>query len=64
MNVLEERLSKKHPQPIGLVAKKVRKTGTPSESTPPDNVPTWAVIKDTGNVRVTVYHNKPFLCSI
>ena len=48
MNVLEERLLKKQPQPAGLVAKKVRKTGTPSTSTPPENAPTWAIIKDTG----------------
>ena len=35
MKVLDSRLSKKHPQPTGLVAKKIRKEGEPSTSLPP-----------------------------
>ena len=47
MAVLDGRLSKKQPQATGLVAKKVRKTGTPSDSVQPEDAPVWAVIKDT-----------------
>ncbi len=48
MAVLDGRLSKKQPQATGLVAKKVRKTGIPSDSVQPQDAPVWAVIKDTG----------------
>ena len=47
MDVLDRRLSKK-PQPAGLVAKKVRKIGTPSDCTPPNDAPAWALAKDNG----------------
>ena len=56
MNVLEERLLKKKPQSAGLVAKKVRRTGTSSSSTPPDNAPVWAIIKDTGMLTFALIH--------
>ena len=46
-DVLDKRLSKK-PQPAGLVAKKIRKIGTPSDCTPPFNAPAWALIRDNG----------------
>ena len=39
MALLEERLA----HPVGLVAKKVRKIGSPSKSLPPVNAPVWAV---------------------
>lgn len=47
MGVLDQRVSKK-PQTAGLVAKKVRKIGTFSDSEPPVDAPTWALAKDTG----------------
>ena len=43
MALLEERLGQKDPHPVGLVAKKVRKIGSPSKSLPPINAPVWAV---------------------
>ena len=43
MALLEERLAQKEPHPVGLVAKKVRKIGSPSKSLPPVNAPVWAV---------------------
>lgn len=43
MSILDERLSKKETHPVGLVAKKVRKIGSPSTSVPPINTPGWAV---------------------
>lgn len=46
MVILDERLSKKETHPVGIVAKKVRKNGPPSRSSPPQNAPTWAVNPD------------------
>lgn len=47
MMVLEQRFSKKQKKaPLGLVAKKVRKIGSPSESPPPFGAPLWAVKKE------------------
>ena len=43
MEVLDARLSKRKPQPVGMVAKKVRQIGVPSKSHPPLNAPDWAV---------------------
>lgn len=43
MVVLDERSARKESHPVGLVAKKVRKMGPPSKSTPPKNAPSWAV---------------------
>ena len=43
MALLDERLTRRNDSPIGLVAKKVRKIGSPSESLPPTNAPVWAV---------------------
>ena len=59
MNVLDLRLVKKQPQPSGLVAKKVRKIGTPSDSLPPYDAPSWALDKDTcmyANLNVEIVH--------
>ncbi len=46
MEVLDGRLSKK-PQPACLVARKVRKIGTPSNCAPPENAPVWALAMDS-----------------
>ena len=43
MAVLDERLARSNDAPIGLVAKKVRKNGSPSKSLPPANAPPWSV---------------------
>ena len=47
MVVLDRRLSKtQQQQPVGLVAKKVRRVGEPSSQPPPPGAPVWAVKKD------------------
>ena len=47
MRVLEQRLSKKQQQlPTGLVARKIRRDGVPSDTLPPPGAPVWAVRKD------------------
>ncbi len=43
MSTLDSRIAKKQPASPGLVAKKVRKLGEPSSTTPPDDAPKWAV---------------------
>ena len=43
MAALDGRLARKESHPVGLVAKKVRKIGSPSQSLPPANAPSWAV---------------------
>lgn len=43
MSTLDARLAKKESHPVVLVAKKVRKIGSPSHSLPPPNAPSWAV---------------------
>lgn len=45
MGVLDTRLAKTQQRQlaIGMVAKKVRKEGTPSDSLPPPDAPSWAV---------------------
>ena len=44
MAVLDRRVLKSQPsQPIGLVAKKVRRAGEPSTQPPPPGAPSWAV---------------------
>ena len=44
ISVLNKRLDDKAPKDItGIVAKKVRRQGSPSTSVPPTNVPAWAV---------------------
>ena len=43
MMKLEKRASKRQPQPVGLVAKKVRYSGDASNSEPPTDAPVWAV---------------------
>ncbi len=43
MSTLDSRIVKKHP---GLVAKKVRKLGEPSSTTPPDDAPKCIVSRD------------------
>ena len=57
MGVLDERLqTKQQHQTIGLVAKKVRTVGQPSDSLPPPGAPTWAVKKvDTQNGKYFAY---------
>jgi hypothetical protein len=46
MALLDERLTRRNDSPIGLVAKKVRKIGLPSETLPPTNAPVWAIDAD------------------
>ena len=46
MEVLDTRLAKKNPQSPGIVAKKVRKAGEPSNSLPPTDAPSWAIRKE------------------
>ncbi len=46
MSTLDSRIAKKQPASPGLVAKKVRKLGEPSNTTPPDDAPKWAVNSD------------------
>lgn len=55
MDVLDRRLSKK-PQPAGLVAKKVRKVGAPSDCEPPSDAPAWALIRDNGTYIILWRH--------
>ena len=43
MAVLDQQLARSNDAPIGLVAKKVRKNGSPSKSLPPANAPPWQV---------------------
>ena len=43
MALLDLRLAQKEPHPVGLVAKKVRKVGSPSKSSPPINAPVWSI---------------------
>lgn len=45
MAVLDSRLanSQQHQLATGMVAKKVRKEGAPSDSLPPPDAPSWAV---------------------
>lgn len=45
MELLDVRSAKKNLQPLGLVAKKVHKQGTPSDCLPPPDAPSWAVQK-------------------
>ena len=47
MQLLDKRLSQtQQHQPVGLVAKKVRRVGEPSSQPPPPGAPVWAVKKD------------------
>ncbi len=46
MSTLDSRIAKKQPASPGLVAKKVRKLGEPSSTTPPDDAPKCAVSSD------------------
>ncbi len=43
MQILDAHAAKKKQQPAGLVAKKVRKEGEPSDCLPPPDAPAWAV---------------------
>ena len=55
IEILDKRLEKKKQKDVcGLVAKKVRKLGNPSSSTPPTDAPSWA-IHHQGSV-VTIYN--------
>ena len=58
MQVLDERLQmKQQHQTVGLVAKKFRTVGQPSDSLPPPGAPTWAIRKtdsQNGNVRTFI----------
>ncbi len=49
MSKLDQRAGRRQPQPIGLVAKKIRKVGIPSTSKPPLDAPVWAVNQLQGN---------------
>ena len=66
MEVLVERLRKKQPnQTAGLVAKKVRTVGRPSDSLPPPGAPTWAVKKtDSQNGKQCVHTLLNFILSL
>ena len=58
MEVLEDCLAK-GPQrqlAVGMVAKKVRKEGTPSDSLPPADAPSWA-LKDHPHQSASTWHN-------
>ena len=49
MAVQDKRFSRKQqqqPAAVGLVAKKVRKSGEPSLTKPPPDAPLWAIKKD------------------
>ena len=46
IEVLEKRIEKK--QLLGPVAKKIRRVGHPSESSPPTDAPPWAVTANEG----------------
>ena len=54
MAVLDERLARKESHPVGLVAKKVRKVGSPSLSLPPPYAPAWSVDPE--------YNQSEFIC--
>jgi hypothetical protein len=61
MAALDGRLARKESHPVGLVAKKVRKIGSPSQSLPPANAPSWAVSPDYGKGKI---HANDSLCII
>ena len=47
MVLLDQQLNQtQQQQPVGLVAKKVRRAGEPSSQPPPPGAPVWAVKKD------------------
>ena len=43
MAVLDSRMTQEQKMPSGMVAKKVRRQGSPSTSIPPSDAPPWAV---------------------
>ena len=50
MQVLDQRFNnKQQQQPAGVVAKKVRSIGEPSDYPPPPGAPLWAIKKDFHN---------------
>ena len=49
VKLLDQRLAQSNDSPICLVAKKVRKIGSPSESFPPVNAPVWSVAETPGS---------------
>ena len=56
MAVLNNRLAKNHRQlAFGMVAKKVRKEGAPSNSLPPPDAPSWAVMDPQRESKCNVY---------
>lgn len=51
MEVLEQRFNvQQQKKPSGIVPKKVRKVGEPSESPPPLGAPLWAIKKEFHNM--------------
>lgn len=52
IEVLDKRLSEQvQKEYVGIVAKKVRKCGIPSSCKPPENVPAWAIKRNSeGNI--------------
>ena len=54
IELLDKRFSEKNHREAGLVAKKIRKLGSPSTSEPPTDSPTWAIEKD-GKIKFTLH---------
>ena len=50
MKILDDRFSNRQAKSpsSGLVAKKIRKEGSPSAIVPPNDAPKWAIKNDTG----------------
>ena len=57
MEILDDRLTKSQQcqLAVGMVAKKVRKEGTPSDSLPPPDAPSWA-LKDHAQNACGILH--------
>ena len=71
MALLDARLAQKESHPVGLVAKKVRKVGSPSKSPPPTNAPVWSIDPkyNNGECMITqfvlptlMYHSSDNMC--
>ena len=59
MAMLDARLAQKGSHPVGLVAKKVRKVGSPYKSRPPVNAPVWSINPEYSNGECIIIQ---FLC--
>lgn len=57
MSVLDSRQPKHQKMSTGMVAKKVRKQGAPSDSLPPSDAPSWALNNSASMYMYNRYYN-------